>query len=124
MSSPLFWLTIDLKAIDHNIKQIKGLFKPGTKIIAVVKSNAYGHGLFEVARQALRSGASHLGVVSATEALELRRRGVLHPIVILGAVSKDDLPALIKNKVAVTIYNAESYRTLSRAVSILNKKVI
>ncbi|AKM84734.1 TPA: alanine racemase [Patescibacteria group bacterium] len=124
MSSPLYALTIDLKAIDHNIKQIKGLFKPGTKIIAVVKSNAYGHGLFEVARQALRSGASHLGVVSATEALELRRRGVLHPIVILGAVSKDDLPALIKNKVAVTIYNAESYRTLSRAVSILNKKVI
>ncbi len=122
MSSPLFWLTIDLKAIDHNIKQIKGLLKLGTKIIAVVKSNAYGHGLFEVARQALRSGVSHLGVVSAMEALELRRRGILHPIVVLGAVSKDDISQLIKQKITMSIYSAESYRAISRAAYILNKK--
>ena len=124
MSSPLSWLTIDLKAIDHNIKQIKGLLKPGIKIIAIVKANAYGHGLFEVSRQALRSGATHLGVVTASEALELRRKGVLQPIVVLGAVSKDDIPTLIKNKVAMSIYNAESYRTTARLTNILNKKAI
>lgn len=124
MASSLYLLTIDLKAIDHNIKQIKGLLKPGTKIMAVVKSNAYGHGLYEVARQALRSGATHLGVVSADEALELRRRGILHPIILLAAVAKDDIPYLIKNKIAMSVYNAESYRAISRSAYILNKKAI
>ena len=60
MRAPLAWLNVDLKAVDHNIKQIRGLLRPGTKLIAVVKSNAYGHGIFEVGLQAYTSGADML----------------------------------------------------------------
>lgn len=124
MSSSLAWVTVDLKAIDHNIKQIRRLLKPETQIMAVVKANAYGHGMFEVARQAVRSGATYLGVVSAAEALELRKKGILHPIAVLGAVSKEDIKALIREKVAMAIYNEESYRTISRTAYVLNRKAI
>ena len=124
MSSSLIAISVDLKAIDHNIKQIKRLLKPETQIMAVVKANAYGHGIFEVAKQALKSGASYLGVVSAEEALWLRKKGILHPIVVLGAVDKDNIKFLIKEKVAMTMHSEESYRAISRTAYILNKKAI
>jgi len=124
MSSSLIAISVDLKAIDHNIKQIKRLLKPETQIMAVVKANAYGHGIFEVAKQALKSGASYLGVVSAEEALWLRKKGILHPIVVLGAVDKDNIKVLIKEKVAMTMHSEESYRAISRTAYILNKKAI
>lgn len=124
MNSPLSWVTIDLKAIDHNIKQIKRLLDSDTQIMAIVKSDAYGHGLFEVAQQALKSGASYLGVVSADEALYLRRKGVIYPIVVLGAASKDEIKALIRNKIGITIYSQESYRLVSRVAFVVNQKAI
>lgn len=124
MSSSLAWVTVDLKAIDYNIKQVRRLLKPKTHIMAVVKANAYGHGMFEVARQAIKSGAAYLGVVSAGEALKLRKGGILQPIVVLGAVTKEDIKVLIREKVALAVYNEESYRAISRTAYILNRKAI
>jgi alanine racemase len=124
MSNSLAWITVDLKAIDFNIKQFRRLLKPHTKIMAVVKANAYGHGLFEVAKQAIKSGATSLGVITAEEALTLRKHGVLQPILVLGAVAKDDIAALIRNKIALSIYNDESYRAVGRIADIINRKAI
>lgn len=124
MASPLAWITVDLKAIDFNIKQFRRLLKPETKIMAVVKANAYGHGLFEIAKQALKSGANYLGVITAEEALFLRKYGILQPILVLGAVAKDDVASLIRNKVSLSIYNEESYRAISRIADIINRKAI
>ncbi|RLC37870.1 alanine racemase [candidate division Kazan bacterium] len=124
MSGSLIAISVDLKAIDHNIKQVRRLLKPETRIMAVVKANAYGHGILEVARQALKSGAAYLGVVSAQEALWLRKKGILRPIVVLGAVAKEDIKSLIKEKVAMAVYNQESYRMISRTAFILNKRAI
>jgi len=124
MASPLAWITVDLKAIDFNIKQFRRLLKPQTKIMAVVKANAYGHGLFEVAKQSIKSGANHLGVITAEEAITLRKHGVLQPIVVLGAVAKDEIAPLIRNKVAISIFNEESYRAVARMADIINRKAI
>ncbi len=124
MNSPLSWVTVDLKAIDHNIKQIKRLLNSETQIMAIVKSNAYGHGIFEVATQALKSGATYIGVVSTEEALILRRRGVIYPIVVLGATTKDEIKSLIRNKVGITVYSEESYRLVSRVSFVMNQKAI
>ena len=124
MSNPLAWITVDLKAIDFNIKQFRRLLKPETKIMAVVKANAYGHGLFEVAKQSIRSGADYLGVITADEALELRKKGIIQPIVVLGAVAKDNIGSLIRNKIGLSVYNEESYRTIARIADITNRKAI
>jgi len=123
VKAPLAWISIDLRAIDHNIKQIKQLLKPQTKIIAVVKSNAYGHGIFEVALQAYRSGADMLGVVNAKEALMLRKKGIIKPIVVMGAVVKEEMIALVKHKVSFTIYNRRSFLNASRVALITRRRV-
>lgn len=124
MSSSLAWITVDLKAIDFNIKQFRRLLKPSTQIMAVVKANAYGHGLFEVARQAIKSGVTHLGVATDQEAMILRKHGIIQPILVLGAVPKENIAMLIRNKIALSVYNEESYRTIARIADIINRKAI
>lgn len=122
MKAPLAWLNIDLKAIDHNIKQVRTLLKPCTKLIAVVKSNAYGHGIFEVGLQAFTSGADMLGVVNASEALTLRKKGVIKPIVVLGVSAKEEMAELIKQKVSFAIADGKSFQDASRVATILQKR--
>lgn len=69
---------IDLNAIAHNVKKIKEL--TGAQILAVVKADAYGHGLIPVAETAIKSGASMLGVALLEEAIALRDGGITVPI--------------------------------------------
>lgn len=69
---------VDLSAIAHNVKKIKDL--TGKDVLAVVKADAYGHGLIPVAQTALKSGASMLGVALLEEAIALRDAGVTAPI--------------------------------------------
>jgi alanine racemase len=69
---------VDLSAIKHNVALLKE--KSGTKLLAVVKADAYGHGLVPVAKAALDAGASMLGVALLEEAITLREAGITAPI--------------------------------------------
>jgi len=73
------FVSIDLDAISHNIAQIKG--KTDAKILAVVKADAYGHGLIPISKCALEYGVDWLGVALLEEALELRKAGISAPII-------------------------------------------
>ncbi|GFN22040.1 alanine racemase [Thermanaeromonas sp. C210] len=116
MSRPV-WAEIDLRAIAHNTRQLKNLLAPRTELMAVVKANAYGHGAVPVARTALANGASWLGVATVDEAVELRRAGVGAPILILGYLSLEDAPIIVKEDISQTVFNLEQARALSRAAS-------
>jgi alanine racemase len=70
--------TIDLDAIEGNVRTIRRL--AGADIMAVVKADGFGHGAVQVARAALRAGASWLGVATVEEGLALRRSGITAPI--------------------------------------------
>ena len=76
-------IEIDLGALEHNINEIKQLLKPGTKLMAVVKADAYGHGAKEVSLAAEKTGVDYLGVAFLDEADEIRAAGVNSPIAIL-----------------------------------------
>ncbi|MBI0443584.1 alanine racemase [Bacillus amyloliquefaciens] len=78
------WIEVDLDAIKKNVRAIRRHIPNTSKIMAVVKANAYGHGSVEVARQALESGASELAVASVEEGIVLRRAGITVPILVLG----------------------------------------
>ncbi|WP_230639575.1 alanine racemase [Bacillus velezensis] len=78
------WIEVDLDAIKKNVRAIRRHIPNTSKIMAVVKANAYGHGSVEVARQALESGASELAVASVEEGIVLRRAGIKAPILVLG----------------------------------------
>jgi len=97
-------LEIDLSALVHNLNQVKRLVGAATKIMGVVKSDAYGHGAVTVSRVLEKQGVHRLGVAHLHEALELREQGIGCPIVILcgiktreeaaAALEKDFIPVL------------------------------
>ena len=101
------WAEIDLGAIRHNVREISALCGPDVRFMAVVKADGYGHGAFEVGRAALAAGASHLGVATVDEALDLRRRGIVAPILILAEPPVDSIPELLNERIAPTVTRAE-----------------
>lgn len=78
------WLEIDLSKIAHNVKEIHKLIPEKTRIMGIVKANAYGHGDLPVAEALRACGVDFFGVSSIDEAIVLRKGGIKEPILILG----------------------------------------
>ncbi|MFC8152233.1 alanine racemase [Bacillus paralicheniformis] len=78
------WVEVNLDAIKKNLRAFRRHIPKRSKIMAVVKANAYGHGSVEVARHALEHGASELAVASVEEAVVLRKAGIEAPTLVLG----------------------------------------
>ena len=70
------WVEVNLDAIEHNILELKSFVRKGTKILAVVKADAYGHGSVMIAPTLLASGVDYLGVASIDEGMELRNNKI------------------------------------------------
>jgi alanine racemase len=92
-SRPVQWLEVEAAALRHNLALFRGLLSQQTELLAVVKANAYGHGLAEVAPLA-REVADWLGVHGAGEARHLRRLGIRGPILVMGFVPPSQLYGL------------------------------
>ncbi len=82
---------VNVAAIERNVLRLRDGLNAGTRLCAVVKADAYGHGAVPVAHAALASGAGMLAVATAGEAGELRRAGIGAPILVLGALSSEEL---------------------------------
>lgn len=98
---------IDLSAIKENIKLEKELLKKPQQLFAVVKANAYGHGLIPVAFAAQAAGADGFCVAVIDEGLALRRAGITKPILILGVNPAATAPLLAANNLAVAVDSLE-----------------
>ncbi len=107
------WATVDLDALAHNVRVLRGRIPSATALMAVVKADAYGHGVVPVAETALAAGASWLGVATADEALELRAAGIRAPTLILGPVPAVWLPAVAAG-CAMTVGDQASIQVLER----------
>lgn len=79
------WVEINLDAIEKNILELKKYARKGSKILAVVKADAYGHGSVMITPTLLASGVDMLGVASVDEAMQLRESGINVPMLVLGA---------------------------------------
>jgi alanine racemase len=108
------WIEVDLGAIEENIRAISRFVGPTTAVMAVVKANAYGHGLVPVARAALAGGATTLGVAILDEALALRDAGVDAPILILGCGLPEHAPEIVERRISQVVTNREMAGALSR----------
>jgi len=109
------WAEIDLDAIRHNIRSLLAQLMSGTRFLAVVKANAYGHGAVDVARAAVEAGAWGLGVATTDEAVQLRRAGLRAPIMHLGPLSGEDAESIVAHDVFASVFQLEVGRALSRA---------
>ena len=80
------WAEINLDAVAHNVQTAKANLRPSTKLCAVVKADAYGHGAVRVAQEAARNGADFFAVALLQEAVKLRDAGIDQPILVLGSL--------------------------------------
>ncbi len=90
---PVQWIEVKGSAIDHNLDLLRRIIRTESALLAVVKANAYGHGLAEIALRAART-AQWLGVHSASEARQLRELGLRKPILVMGWVPPAELSEL------------------------------
>ncbi len=116
------WVEINKNNLIHNLKTFRSLIDPKVVLMSVVKSNAYGHGMVEVAKIA-QDEADWFGVDSVDEALELRKQGIAKPILILGYTLNERLKEVVKNEFSQTVYNEETIKKLGGLSNELNKKV-
>jgi len=115
-------LTIDLAALRHNYLQLRGRLSPGVKLLAVVKADAYGHGLVPVARTLAGAGAEYLGVASVEEGLALRQAGIDLPVVLLLGIVPQEARAAVSADLEVTLYRKDVAQALEEAGRSLGKK--
>ncbi|WP_223902017.1 alanine racemase [Lactobacillus laiwuensis] len=96
---------VDLAAIRQNIKEEIKHLRPDQKLFAVVKANAYGHGAVRIAQEAVKVGVSGFCVAILDEALELRRAGIIQPILVLGVTPVKYASLAAVNGISLTIPN-------------------
>ena len=113
-------LELNLKAATENYRYFRSLLDPKTKLLVLVKANAYGHGGVEFASMMQRAGADYLAVAYPVEGLELRRNGISLPILVLTA-GTDFYPEIIDTRMEPSIPNLYS---LKKLVAILRERGI
>ena len=114
MYRPRSWAEIDLGAVRENFQAVRARLGPSTKVMAVVKADAYGHGSVPAGRAALEAGAHVLGVGDSGEAIELREAGITAPILVLGALVDKELDDVIYHRITPTIHSIDRVRLLDR----------
>jgi alanine racemase len=109
---------VNLAAIERNVARLRSGLVPGAGLCAVVKANGYGHGAVPVARAALAAGARLLAVATAEEAAELRADGIDAPVLVMGAISEQELPVALGAGGEVVAWSERFVADVERAVSL------
>ncbi len=112
---------IDLSALCDNYQAIQNLVGPAVNVLAMVKSDAYGHGLVRCARALSSVGASHFGVAEIDEGVALRKAGVCGDIIIF--LGCHDAQALINYKLTPVVFDLENIRAIS-ATAVNNNTLV
>lgn len=114
------WVEINLSHLRHNVQAIRSRLSPETQLMAVVKADAYGHGAVTVARTALQSGATWLGVATIPEGIELREAGIDAPILVLGATNTvEQVQAIAQWQLQPTLCSEKQVFIFAEAIAAL-----
>jgi alanine racemase len=107
------WAEIDLKALEYNFNQVKKICR-GKEIIPVIKANAYGHGIFQIASFFENNlNVTKLGVARVNEGVCLRKKGIKSSIIILGGFFKGEIDLIIKYDLEPSIFSFEETNLLN-----------
>ncbi|MFA5890763.1 MAG: alanine racemase [Actinomycetota bacterium] len=111
------WAEVDLGAIRANLVNIATGLNHGTRIMAVVKANAYGHGDVEVARAALEAGAAGLGVVLLEEGIRLREAGIGAPVLLMQEPAYDRAAEVLARDLTPAVFTIAGLEALGAAAA-------
>jgi len=117
------WAEVDLNALRENVAWIRHRVGPRVKIMTVVKADAYGHGLKQIAALLMQSGTDVFGVANLAEAQAIRSVGRGWPILMLGATLPDEVEAAVRDEVMPTISTSAEVRQFSTVAARLGKRV-
>jgi len=120
VNMPRAWLEIDLTALETNVALLKQ-HSNNSELMAVVKANAYGHGLVECAKAAVRGGADWLAVAVPREALILRDNQITAPILSWLIDIDDDFAELIDNSIDIGVSSVAHLHKIVEAATIIGK---
>ena len=125
MKQPLSYnrVEIDLSALQTNFKSIQEIVGSRIKIMAVVKSDAYGHGLIECGKALYNAGARTFGVAEVWEGLELRKAGLEGNIVVLLGGSSESYIDVIEHKLTPVVFDVDYITGLSDEAARLKREV-
>ncbi len=108
------WIELDRRALAGNLRLFRKVLSPGCRIMAVCKSNAYGHGLYDLAPLLEELGVDWFGVDSIVEAVTLRKKGIRRPLLVLGHTLPSRFEDAQRRGVSLTISSLASLRALAR----------
>ncbi|MFC1709215.1 alanine racemase [Candidatus Omnitrophota bacterium] len=117
------WAQVNLSSLEYNLKQIKRLVGKKTKILAVIKADAYGHGAIRVAQRLQSCGVKYFGVATVQEAIELRQNKIDSSVLVLSTVTPSELPIVIKYKIIPTIADAKTAVSFNKRLKELNRRI-
>ena len=110
------YIEIDVQKLNENLDIIQQhLYKKDKRkvfIMAIIKANAYGHGLVEIARNLEKRQTDYLGVAFLEEGIELRHNGITLPILVLGGILGEQIPQFIDNNLTLTASSIEKFQQI------------
>lgn len=112
---------INLDAICNNINEIRQVIKPGTKIMAVIKADGYGHGARHIASALSEIGVEAFAIATIEEGIDLRNRGIDSTLLILGYTPKEQYADLVKYGISQTVYEYNMAEEISKQAVLLGK---
>ncbi|WP_096186804.1 alanine racemase [Evansella halocellulosilytica] len=117
------WAEVNLNAIATNVTNIKAILPENVEMMAVVKANGYGHGAVDVAKTALASGATFLGVAILDEAIALRDAGITAPLLVLGYVRPEYVKIAAEKDIILTVFQPDWIEEASAYIENKDMKV-
>jgi alanine racemase len=114
------WVEIDLNALRHNLSALKKRVGPQTKILGIVKADAYGHGDYEISRVLLNNGVEMLGIAILEEGIQLRDKGIKAPLLLLGGIFEEQIDTVIQYGLTPTVYDLKLAEVLSKRAYYFN----
>lgn len=117
------WAEIDLNALRENLAWLRNRVGAQVKILTVVKADAYGHGLKQIAALLMQSGTDVFGVANLAEARAVRHVGKGWPILMLGACLPDEIESAVRDSVMPTISTLDEARQYSAVATQAQKTV-
>lgn len=117
------WIEINLSNYEDNLKQLKRFLTPKQEILQIVKADAYGHGAFQIAKQAIKNGVSMLGVANLDEALLIRYQDISTPILILSPSLDSEIEKIVSNELIPSVNDLVFAKKLDQIAKAYDKKV-
>lgn len=115
-------IRVDLGALAHNLQGIRA--RVGVPVMAIIKANAYGHGLVPVARHLEAQGVDQFGVAFVEEGVALRRAGVRTPVLVMGGVYGRQLGLFIEHDLEITVSSIDKLRLAEAAAEAMGRKAV